>query len=279
MAQLHRFEFEGCRFAWRVEGEGPPLVMIQGVGAHGTAYNPITEILQRQYQCMTFDNRGIGESQPAGKAITVNQLARDTLALIDNAGWSSVHLVGHSLGGLISLEIALIAKARVRSLTLLNTFANGADANRMTPRLLWIGLRLRFGWLRMRRNAFMELVLTPGQERSEKLLKKMERVFGHDIGDLPEISDAQLAAMGNHNVTDRLGELAGIPTLIVSGEKDLIARPSSGRAIAAGIPGATYVEIAGGSHAFPILEPERCADLILEHLRAVDANTPNANRV
>jgi pimeloyl-ACP methyl ester carboxylesterase len=266
MMQLSRFEFEGCRFAYRVEGEGPPLVMIQGVAAHGTAFNPITEILQQHYQCMTFDNRGIGESQPAGKAITVKQLARDTLALVDHMGWSSAHFVGHSLGGLIALEAALLGKTRVRSLTLLNTFANGADTKRMTLRLLWIALQLRFGSLRMRRNAFMELVLTPGQERGEGLVKTMERVIGHDVGELPEISDAQVAAMGDHNVTDRLGELAGIPTLVISGEKDLIARPSSGRAIAAGIPGARFMEIAGASHAFPILEPERCAALILEHL-------------
>jgi pimeloyl-ACP methyl ester carboxylesterase len=66
-----------------------------------------------------------------------------------------------------------------------------------------------------------------------------------------------------------LGELAGIPTLVISGDRDIIARPSSGRAIAAGIPGARYIEIAGASHAFPILEPERCAALILEHLAAV----------
>jgi len=147
----------------------------------------------------------------------------------------------------------------------------------MTPRLLWIGLRLRFGWRRMRRNAFMELVLRPGQERSAGLLKKMERVFGHDIGDLPEISEAQLAAMGNHDVTGRLGELAGIPTLVISGEKDLIARPSSGRAIAGGIPGAVYIEIAGGSHAFPILEPERCAALISEQLASVDNQSAKQN--
>jgi pimeloyl-ACP methyl ester carboxylesterase len=246
--------------------------MIQGVGAHGTAYNPQVEILKAHYTCLTFDNRGIGASQPAARELTVQQMARDALALMDHLGWSSAHIVGHSLGGLISLELALMAKPRVRSLTLLNTFAKGAEATRMTFRLLWISLRLRFAPRWMRRNAFMELVVAPGDEKAkvDGLAERLARVFGHDIGDLPPISQQQLSALGAHDVTERLGELSGIPTLVISSEKDLIARPSLGRAIASGIPGARYLEIRGASHAFPILEAERCAALIMEHLAGAE---------
>src|ERR1700755_3418478 len=122
MGNLRAFDFEGCRFGYRVEGKGPPLLMIQGTGAYGTAYKPQVEILRERYTCMTFDNRGIGESQPCGKKLTVTQMARDTLALMEHMGWDCAHMVGHSLGGLIALEAALQGKARVRSLTLLNTF-------------------------------------------------------------------------------------------------------------------------------------------------------------
>ncbi len=275
MPQVQTYEFQGCRLAYRIDGAGPPLVMIQGVGAHGIAYNPQVEILKASYTCLTFDNRGIGASQPVGKKLTVHQMAADALALMDHLGWQSAHIVGHSLGGLISLELALTARSRVRSLTLLNTFPNGADATRMSLQLLWISLRLKFGTRPIRRNAFMELVLAPGQEktRTAGLVERLARVFGHDIGDLPAISARQLAAMKAHDVTPRLGELAGIPTLVISGEKDLIARPASGKAIAAGIPGARYVEIAGASHAFPILEAERCADLIMKHLAEAERKT------
>jgi pimeloyl-ACP methyl ester carboxylesterase len=276
VSQLQTFEFDGCRFAYGVDGQGPPLVMIQGVGAHGTAYNPQVEILKAHYTCLTFDNRGIGASQPAARKLTVNQMARDSLALMDHLGWGSAHIVGHSLGGLISLELALMARSRVRSLTLLNTFANGADGTRMTLRVLWISLRLRFAPRQMRRNAFMELVVAPGDARGNHkakvkgLAERLALVFGHDIADLPPISNQQLSALGAHDVTTRLAELSGIPTLVISGEKDLIARPSSGRAIASGIPGARYLEIAGASHAFPVLEVERCAALIMEHLAAAE---------
>ena len=71
-----------------------------------------------------------------------------------------------------------------------------------------------------------------------------------------------VAGLATMRAADQLaGLIAASP-----GEKDLIARPASGRAIAAGIAGAKYIEIPGASHAFPVLEPERCATLVLDHL-------------
>lgn len=248
------------------------MIMIQGVGAHGTAWNPVIEVLKNHYHCLTFDNRGIGESQPAGMRLSVDQMAEDTLALMDHAQWSSAHFVGHSLGGLIALQVALKAKSRVRSLSLLNTFARGADARRMTLEMFWIVVRLRLGTRRMRTNAFRELVVPESETRfkPDELTANISRVLGHHIADLPAIANEQLAAMSAHDVTRRLGELSGIPALVISGEKDPIARPSSGRAIASGIPGARYIEIPGASHAFPILDPERCGELLLKHLDAAE---------
>lgn len=263
-------DFAGCRLAYRIEGAGPPLVMIQGVGANGLASNPQIDILKHHYTCLTFDNRGIGLSQPVGVRLTVDQMAADTLALMDRIGWTSAHIVGHSLGGLIALQVALTARARIRSLSLLCTFARGADATRMSADILWIALRLRFAPRSWRRKAFMELVLAPGQKAPNGLAEHLSAIFGHDIADMPPISSQQLVAMRQKDVTARLSELSGIPTLIINGEKDLVARPSSGRAIAAGIAGSRYIEIPGASHAFPILEAERCAGLLLENLAAAE---------
>jgi len=228
----------------------------------------LTEILSQYFTVLSFDNRGVGRSQPAATRLTVPQMTRDTLALMDHAGWESAHIMGHSLGGLIAQDLALTAKPRVRSLSLLCTFANGADGTRVSGRVIWIGLRMRFAPRPVRRDAFLELVLPPGGERHNpaEVAAVLSRAFGHDIADLPPKSDEQLSAMGKCDVTPRLGELSGIPTLVISAEHDLIARPSSGRAIADGIPGARFMEIKGASHAFPVLEPKRCAALLIEHI-------------
>ena len=76
----------------------------------------------------------------------------------------------------------------------------------------------------------------------------------------------QLAAMQRYDATSRLRELSGIPTLVVSALHDRIARPEFGRALAAGVPGARYVELADAAHGVPIERPEQINHLLLEHL-------------
>lgn len=91
----------------------------------------------------------------------------------------------------------------------------------------------------------------------------------------------QLTAMGRYDATSRLGALSGLSTLVVSAFHDRIARPEFGRALAAGVPGARYVEIANASHGVPIERPEQINNLLLEHFtqtkRAAQLNPPCAS--
>lgn len=178
------------------------------------------------------------------------------------------------------MQLALIAKPRVRSLSLLCSFARGADATRITAKLLWIVLRIQFGPRRIRREAFMDLVLSSSQAKGypDDTAALISAVLGHDVTDMPPIARQQVDAMRRHDVTSRLGELAGIPTLVVSGEMDMIALPSLGRAIAAGIPGSRYIEIPGAAHALPILEAGRCGELLLDHLTGAGIHSSGLSR-
>jgi pimeloyl-ACP methyl ester carboxylesterase len=268
MTRRGSVDFEGCRFAWRVDGAGPPLVIIQGVGACGTSPNPQIELLSSRYSCLGFDNRGIGMSRPAGRPLSLQQMAADVGALMDDLGWASAHIVAHSFGGMIAMQLALSERSRVRSLTLLCSFARGSEAAEFSFWLVWILARLRFGPRALRRRAFEELVLPEGHPElhSATMAQRLSNIVGHDIADAPPITTEQVRVMRKADLTPRLAELAGIPTLVVNGEKDRLARPELGRALAAGIPGARYVEVAGVGHSFPVTEPERCAELVLTHV-------------
>lgn len=270
-------EHRGCRFAYEVAGSGAPVLLIQGVGAAGGAWRPQVDGLADRYTCLWFDNRGMGRSQPAAIRITVEQSAEDALALMDAEGWESAHVAGHSLGGLTALHLALSARQRVRSLSLLCTFANGAKAAPPTARMIWLGLRTRVGTRRMRRHGFLHLVLPPQAVTGadlDALAESLAPLFGHDLGDQPPIVDQQLAAMRAYDATPRLGELAGLPTLVVNAVYDPIAPPRGGRELAAGIPGARYVELPDASHGVPLQAPCLVNSLLLEHLDRWEPDKP-----
>ena len=122
----------------------------------------------------------------------------------------------------------------------------------------------------MRRHGFLGLVLPPGAAvNRDDAAAQLGRLFGHDIGDQAPITGTQLAAMRACDVTGRLGELAQVPTLVVSAAHDPIAPPSLGRAIGTGIPGARFVEVSDASHGLPITHAAGVNELLHEHLASV----------
>ncbi len=248
--------------------EAPPILFIQGVGVAGSGWMPQVRELSREYRCLTFDNRGLGGSAHVPGPITIEAMAADALALMDAAGWEAAHVVGHSMGGVIAQQLALDAPGRVRSLSLLCTFARGRDAARMTPRVVWLGIRSRVGTRGMRRRAYLEMLYSPGHLASadlEALAAQTGELIGRDLADSPPILMKQLRALGAHDISARLKGLAGIPTLVLSAELDPIALPEYGRALAAAVPGARYIEVTGQSHGVVLEKPE----LVCGHIRSM----------
>ena len=246
-------EHRGCRLAYKLVGKGPPVLFIQGSGVHGSGWGPQIEALSERYQCLSFDNRGIGESQPRGAAITVEQMAEDALVLMDTVGWSSAHVVGHSLGGLIALHLALSAPNRVRSLALLCTFARGRDATRLSWDMFWLGLRTYVGTRGMRRRAFVQMVLPADQlADADEWASRLAPIFGHDLADHPPVVMKQLAAMRVYDATSQLSRLKDVPTLVVGAMHDRIASPDVVRTLVENIPGCRFVEFDNAAHGVTI---------------------------
>jgi pimeloyl-ACP methyl ester carboxylesterase len=252
------------------EGNGPPVLMIQGVGVAGCGWRPQADALAHAFRVVTFDNRGIGGSTRGSAPLSIDLMADDALAIADAAGLDRFHLVGHSMGGLIAQAAALRARPRIQSLTLMCTFADGREGSRMSPAMMLRATRTRLGTRTMRRRAMMDLIMPPGFITAANQASWGERlgaIFGRDLADPAPIAMQQLKAMSGYDATAGLAALAGVPTLVVSAAHDLIARAPLGRALASAIPGARYVEYANAAHALPI----QCADevnaLLLNHLR------------
>lgn len=271
---LSFLDHAGGRLGYFVVGRGPPVLMVQGTGVGAFGWWPQIEDLAGSYTCLAWDNRGYGASQPPAERLTVDQLADDALALMDAVGWETAHVMGHSLGGLIALYAAHRAPERVRSLSLLCTFADGRIPTRIDAKMLWIGMRSRIGTARMRRHAFLELVMPPdalATSDRDAVAAELGGLFGRDLADSPSIVMQQVFAMRKGDARPWLAALGGIPTLVVSGAHDPIAPPYAGRGIAEGIPGARYHEFADGSHGLVITQAARVNALLREHLAAADA--------
>jgi pimeloyl-ACP methyl ester carboxylesterase len=262
-------ELEDANISYELTGRGEPVLFIQGCGVTGSGWRPQVEELAQDFQCLTFDNRGIGKSSTPNANLTVEQMANDAASLIEDAGWQSAHVVGHSLGGVIAQQLALNVPQRVRSLSLLCTFSKGSEGGRVTPWVLWMSLRTRIGSRRMRRRAFLEMLFSEEYLKTvsvDELAQQLAPVIGRDLADQPRILMKQVKALAAHDCSARLHELSRYPILVMSAEKDPIALPAYGRRLSSSIDGSRYAEIPGMSHGAPLQDPRTINELLRTHI-------------
>jgi aminoacrylate hydrolase len=266
---------------YEVAGKGPAVLCIQGVGVIGEGWRPQVDGLANRFQLITFDNRGIGGSSPGPEPLSIEAMAVDAVAIMDAEGIRRFHVVGHSMGGLIAQHVALVAAPRVKSLSLLCTFATGKDATGLSLRMMLLGLQSRVGTRAMRRNGMLRMIMPDQYLKTvdrARLAASLAPLFGRDLADQPPIVMRQLRAMSRYDAAKRLHEIAGIPTLVASGAHDPIAEPRLGRAIAAGIRDARFVEFEQASHALPIQCAAEVNALLLDHIAAAEEHDAAAAR-
>lgn len=267
----HTLEREGATLHYELHGDsGPAVLLIQGVGVAGCGWRPQVEALREKSRVLTFDNRGLGQSTlPRGMPLSIEQMSDDAHALARAAGWDGCHVAGHSMGGVIAQCLALRHPGFVRSLALLCTVADGADAAHLTPQKLWLGLRGRIGTPRARRRAFLKMILSPREFASADLdatAARFAECFGRDIADQPSIVMQQLGAMGRYDARPGLPSLRDTPALVVSATHDIVTPARHGRELASLLPGARYVELPDTAHAATITRADEVNRLLLDFI-------------
>ncbi len=106
-------------------GQGPPLIMILGLGQDIATWNFQISELSKHLRLIVFDNRDSGKSSRSSQNYTTQIMAQDILGLMDHLGIDRTHLLGTSLGGMIAQQVALMAPERVNSLILASTTSWG----------------------------------------------------------------------------------------------------------------------------------------------------------
>ena len=249
-------------------GEGEPLLLIQGMsGTHISWGRAFRAPLEREFEVVAFDNRGIGYSAPVEGPFTIAEMAADTAALLDELGWESAHVVGISMGGMIAQELALAHPARLRSLTLGCTYCGGPGSKLMpaeNAQKLFAGFTsgdrekaIRAAW---------EVNLSPAFRAEESRYAAFHEM-ATTVPAAKQTIELQARAVLDHDTSARLGEIAA-PTLIVHGSVDGVLPIANGELIASLMPQARLEVLDQVGHMFWWERPERSAELIREHALA-----------
>ena len=261
-------EIGGTELHYERRGEGEPMLLVQGMSGNSLHWGErfLCE-LERDFELIAYDHRGIGRSGRVSDPFSIADLAADAVALLDALDVRRAHVVGISMGGMIAQELVLGRPERVLTLTLGCTYCGGPDGRltdegvvQMLGEAMLSGDKtraIRTGW---------EVNVSPGYAADHDHYATFVEVAEALPAPLPVIM-LQMQAIQAHDTSERLGGIE-LPTLVIHGSEDQMLAADNGRLIARLVPGARLELFEGIGHLFFWEEPERSAALIREHALA-----------
>ncbi|WP_114814401.1 alpha/beta fold hydrolase [Paraburkholderia kururiensis] len=266
---------------------GETVVLIHGVGMNHSVWAPQIDALTQHYQVVAYDMLGHGESRLPTATPTLGEYAAQLEGLLDALQVERVHVVGHSMGALVSLEFALLHPQRTLSVAALNAVYNRTPGQRaaVMSRAAMLGLSPR-------------TPRAPGTQAGPEgggdtgVDATLARWFGDPVPPhLAEAAEAirallvnvdpvgyartyQLFACSDDAHVGRLADLA-VPALFLTGECDANSNPVMSHAMAAAAPLGHAAIIANARHMMNVTHPAQVNERLLEFL--LDTSKAGAN--
>jgi 3-oxoadipate enol-lactonase len=231
-------------------GEGEPVVLVTGYGADLFAWALQAPELSQNYKVYMMDNRGVGDTDKPDGPYTIKMMADDLAGFFDSVGIEKGHLVGHSMGGMISQQFALDNPDRLRSLTLASTTCRvpkGADMLLM----LWTDILEKLG-----NEAFVNNVIAwcftfdfiENQYESLMMMRQMMLDHFNEKPLLPGPFRSQCAAATSFDLADDIKNIS-VPAMVLVGRQDILTPPEFSENISKRIPG-SFLNVIEGGHAY-----------------------------
>jgi 3-oxoadipate enol-lactonase len=260
----------GIRLHYDTAGDGDPVLFIAGLSMPGAMWAPQIKALAPHFRVITFDNRGVGETDlPPEPVYTTGQLADDAAALLRQLKISRAHVVGVSMGGTIAQELALRHPDLVRSLVLVSTWVK-ADARFIQVVESWMSLTSRVPIEERYRHVFFPWVFSPAFfERKDNVEAAFRGSMAYPHQTKAEAIERQARGIFAWNGTrvPRLGTIKA-PTLIVAGKDDIFTPPDFARALAKLIRRAKLTLMPGG-HSLILEQAEAFNRALVRFLKGV----------
>jgi pimeloyl-ACP methyl ester carboxylesterase len=245
---------DGADLFYEVEGKGPPLLLIMGLGYPSDMWWRMLPWLTPHSTTVRFDNRGVGRTGTgAERPYSVERMALDARAVLHAAGFARATVFGVSMGGTIAQELSLTHPEAVDRLLLGCSHPGGADVVVDEEVLALLASR---GAMTPEEaaEASIPFVYAPGTPRADIDADLAVRAAHptDPAGYTAQLTDT-IAWRGS---LDRLPGLA-IPTLLVHGDLDRLVPIENSRRMAAVLPNARLEVLAGASHIFATDQPQR----------------------
>ncbi|NIH85053.1 alpha/beta fold hydrolase [Amycolatopsis granulosa] len=240
-----------------------PLVLLHAFPVDARMWRPLRDGLTMRHRLITPDQRGLGRTPlpETGRAPSLDDAARDVLALLDKLGLDQVVLGGCSMGGYVTMAVLRAAPERVAGLVLIDTKATAdtpeaAQARReLAGRAESAGVS---GWLA--ESMVPNLLSAETRQTRPEVVEAVRELIDSQLG--AGVAWAALAMADRPDSTDLLAATE-VPALVVVGEQDTLTPPGAARAMAESLPRGELVVVPQAAHLTPVEAPAMITEAIL----------------
>jgi len=267
---MPKVKANGIEIYYETNGTGKPLVLISGLGYPLWQWHKMVPYLAEHFQVITFDNRGVGQSDKPVGPYTAQMLAADTVGLLDALGIEQAAIMGHSMGGFIAQAMALDYPEKVSELILCSTNFGGPNHVPITAEAMAVLSDVTSDPLTRFTNG-LKVSTAPGwSDAHPKVVKEwVEWRVANPVEPVPYQAQmavglaltAEAAAFEN-----KLPKIS-VPTLILFGAHDKVVPPENAELLRKQIPGSQTAIIPDAGHFFPIEVPEVASQLVIDFLQ------------
>jgi pimeloyl-ACP methyl ester carboxylesterase len=246
---------------YETAGQGQPVLFIHGLGSSSRDWEPQVAFFSKDYQVVTFDLRGHGQSQKPPGPYSMQLFARDTAELLKQLNLTPVHIVGISLGGMIAFQLTVDNPELAKSLVIVNS----------GPEVVVRSLKDR--WQVFLRTSIVHLLgmRKMGEVLSKRLFPKEEQAALRETfasrwaENDPKAYLATLRAIVGWSVAEHL-EKIGLPTLVIAADEDYTPVAAK-EAYVGKMQQADLVVIEDSRHGTPIERPEEFNEVVRTFLK------------
>lgn len=234
---------------YEVSGDGPTLVMLRGLARSMRHWLGYDADVARHFQVVTLDLRGIGQStRPSRVTTTVYDMADDVIAVLDHLKVREAHIMGVSLGGMITLAAGLKHPERCASLIVVNTSIAGERTLRMTPGAIRGILRSAVRPSEATQRVMVDNLMGPeaNDTRRQDIVRRYREIDRRE-GIYSKTALKQLVAAARFQPQRQLKTMK-VPTLIVYGTDDLFVSNANSLKLARHLPNAKLFPLAKAGH-------------------------------
>lgn len=248
---------------FEIQGSGPPLMLVAGLGGTADYWNPQIEAFAEEYTVIVHDHRGTGQSTRSEIAYSVDQMADDLLRLMDHLEIGQAHIVGHSTGAAMAITLAVKAPERLSSAVI---YAGWTKADPQLSRCFDVRRALlRASGVQAYARATPLFLFPPWfiRDHGEAMIEQEPNA----VAGLPSatIMESRMNAVLAFDCMGYIGEV-NVPSLVICAEDDFLTPAYFSRELAELIPGAELNILENGGHAVSVTRPDLFNEEVLAFL-------------